>query len=148
MNSKIVQRLLACLLIFTGSGCSRSNRSVDRYLPSKSAAQHALEVALTAWQQDAPIEKQSPAIQISDSSRKRDQRLQRFEILGEVPGDSPRCLAVRLNFDNPPEERVVRYVVIGVDPLWVFSYDDFIMLTHWDMNMTEEARQTKRLSKR
>jgi hypothetical protein len=143
------QFLLLGLVFSLSCGCIGSSPRMDRYIPSKAAARHALELALKAWQNGETserIEIESPAIQVVDSQRKADQRLERFEILGEVPGDSPRCLAVRLTLDNPREARTVRYVVLGIDPLLVISYHDFVMLTHWDMNMADQ--EPKRVSKR
>jgi hypothetical protein len=55
-----------------------------------------------------------------------------------VGSDSGRCFAVRITLDNPAEEQRVRFIVIGVDPLWVFREEDYTMLSHWDHAMPEE----------
>jgi hypothetical protein len=93
---------------------------------------------LAAWQQGAApgrIESTSPAVQVADSYRKPGQTLRTYEILGQTAAEGPRCFAVRLTLENPIEERKARYVVLGLDPLWVLSYEDYEMLAHWEMNM-------------
>ncbi|HVW02959.1 MAG TPA: hypothetical protein VHB77_21545, partial [Planctomycetaceae bacterium] len=61
-----------------------------------------------------------------------------YQILGEVPGDTPRCYAVRLKLTDPDAEERARFVVVGIDPLWVFRYEDFQLIAHWDHRMAEE----------
>ncbi len=126
-------------------GCSRV-RSAERYVPDVESARAALAAALTAWQDDRPagaITQVSPPVQVVDCQRQAGRRLERYQILGEVAGDSPRCFAVRLVFDNPPDEQTVRYVVVGIDPLWVFHEDDYHMLAHWECPVHEESKGDK-----
>jgi hypothetical protein len=61
-----------------------------------------------------------------------------FEILGEVPGPTGRCFAVRLKLREPVAEEKVRYAVFGIDPLWVFRQEDLEMLGHWEHPMPPE----------
>ena len=41
--------------------------------------------------------------------------------------------------DHPREERRARYVVLGQAPMWVFRYEDYEMMTHWECRPTEPA---------
>jgi hypothetical protein len=64
--------------------------------------------------------------------------LEDFEILGEVPGATARCFAVRLKLREPVGDEKVRYAVFGIDPLWVFRQEDLEMLSHWEHPMPPE----------
>ena len=59
------------------------------------------------------------------------QQLKAFEIVGEetaASGSAPRYFKVRLTLaKGPPQE--VRYVVVGIDPLWVYREKDFDSLS-------------------
>ena len=55
-----------------------------------------------------------------------------FTVLGLAPGDGPRVFTVKLTLDRPAEETRVRYVVIGVDPIWVIRHEDYDMMAHWE----------------
>jgi hypothetical protein len=129
--------VVSSLLVVAGVlGCARNPR--ERYIPTADAARQALEAALSAWQNGEPpglIDTLTPSVQVADSFRRAGQRLGHFEILGEVPGDSPRCYAVRLELLQPREEQRVRFIVVGADPLWVMRHEDYEMLAHWDHAM-------------
>jgi len=133
------------LAVSAGSGCSRSGRSPEEFIPPASGARTMLETALKAWQEGKPdgkIPHTEPAIVISDTLRKPGQKLDHFEILGEAPGNTPRCFAVRLFLANPQEELAVRYAVLGIDPIYVLRHEDLEMLEHWDHQMMlERARE-------
>jgi hypothetical protein len=106
----------------------------ERFIPSVTAAQETLETALNSWKTETPgsLLDLSPVVQFYDTERRTKRPLRDFEVLGEAPGDAPRCFAARLTLDNPPEEKRVRYVVVGNDPLWVMSYEDYEMVMHWN----------------
>ena len=53
----------------------------------------------------------------------------------EPESDGPRVFTVKLTLVNPGEEVKARYVVMGLDPLWVIRNEDFEMLAHWDHPM-------------
>ena len=122
---------------YTGSGSygdgssssqSQSGTSTGRYIPSGGTARQSLEAALTAWQQGqrpGRIEAVSPPVQAADCKWQAGQKLGGFEILQEEPGDGPRWFVVRLKLRQPSGEQVVRYVVVGRDPVWVFREDDY-----------------------
>jgi hypothetical protein len=88
-------------------------------------------------------------VEFVDSHHKPTQRLKSFDVLGVAPGDGPRVFTVRLKLDDPAKARglggdgpppstlevKVRYVVFGLDPVWVVRQEDFDMLAHWDHPM-------------
>jgi hypothetical protein len=127
------------LLVFASlilGGCGR--RRDTRFIPTEEVAHRTLEVALSAWQQGkqppSVVQEKSPLIRLVDTLtlQKSGQKLAAFSVLGPTTGDAPRCFAVRLTLDNPREEVRARYVVVGLDPLWVVRYEDHEMLCHWD----------------
>jgi hypothetical protein len=129
----------ACVALVAGTllhgGCS--TRSAQRYIPIEEAAERTLKTALTAWQngQRPPslVQTTTPAIHLVDTNLKPGQKLARFTVLGPTTGDAQRCYAVRLTLDDPPEEVRARFVVVGLDPLWVVRYEDFERMCHWAM---------------
>ena len=61
-----------------------------------------------------------------------------FAVLGPAPGDGPRVFTVKLTFDGPGEAVRARYVVFGMDPVWVFRHEDYDMLNHWGHPMPKK----------
>jgi len=123
-------------------GCNSGERpadvSTDRFIPSPGRAQAALEAVLVDWQAGRPremIERLEVKVYPVDNQRKSGQDLDSFEILGEVPYSGARCFAVRLALSNPAQELKVRYVVLGIDPLFVYRQEDLDLLNHWDHMM-------------
>jgi hypothetical protein len=128
-----------CLLLACVVGCGRKP-GYERFVPSEDAGRSALEAVLKAWQAGEPpgaITDATPPVQTVDTHRRPGQRLRRYEVLGPVPAEGHRRFAVRLFLDNPPEEQKARFVVIGLDPLWVFRLEDYEKMIHWEMDMTE-----------
>jgi hypothetical protein len=118
-------------------GCSSHQRAED-FIPAEAAARRALEVYLQAWQRGhnaVEVPNTSPKVMGGDSLHAAGRKLEGFTVVGPAPGDAPRCFAVRLNLSGPSEELRERYVVIGLDPIWVFRYPDYEMLMHWDHSM-------------
>lgn len=128
--------LVACL-----AGCAQP-ASQDRFIPAPELARAAVAAVLDDWKEgraSETIDRLSVGIQVIDTHRKQGQRLDDFEILGETPGEAPRCFAVRLKLSQPEAEETVRYAVVGIDPLLVFRHEDLEMLNHWDHVMPSEA---------
>jgi hypothetical protein len=125
--------LLAGTLLLGGCGTRRA----QRFIPSEESAERTLKTALTAWQNGkrppSLIQETTPAVHLVDTNFKPGQKLARFTVLGPTTGDAQRCYAVRLTFDDPPEEVRARFVVMGLDPLWVVRYEDFERMCHWAM---------------
>jgi hypothetical protein len=130
---------LAALGLLAGAGCAGRGLPT-RFVPTAAKAERALAAALDAWKEgQEPRSVDGAKVHVADTHRKPGQRLQRYVILGEVPGDGPRCFAVRLSLESPQEEARVRYVVFGLDPLWVYRHEDFLMLAHWECAGEVEA---------
>lgn len=119
--------VLGGVLLLAAAGCG-SDRSYSRYIPPEQTSRQALEAALTAWQNGKPpgqVAGGPPAVEAVDSCWKAGQKLSKFQIVGEEPGDGPTFFKVRLTLKGQAKEQVVRYVVVGRDPLWVYREDDF-----------------------
>jgi len=127
-------RVLAAGLLFVAVGCA-DRSDPGRFYPPEDRARQALEAALTAWRQGAPTGPvpgaTNPAVQLADSHRSPTQRLAGFTILGMAPGEGPRVFTVKLTLENPAAEQKVRFVVIGIDPVWVFRHEDYEMMSMW-----------------
>jgi hypothetical protein len=137
MRRATVRWWAGVLALVIGAGCGHPGN--ERYVPAAPDACQALEVALRAWQDGGGpglIETASPPVMVVDSLRRPGQALRRYEVLGEVPVDGPRQFAVRLVLDDPPEEKKVRFVVFGISPLWVYRFEDYEMMAHWECDMT------------
>jgi hypothetical protein len=123
------------------AGCQKKP-DPQRFVPAEEAARRALESVLKSWQDEQPVglisNTTAPQVHITDSHRKPGQKLQAFQILGEVPGNAPRCFAVKLTLTNPAAQERVRFVVLGIDPLWVFRHEDLELLSHWEHKMDDE----------
>jgi hypothetical protein len=117
------------------SGCTQR---AERYTPEPALARKSLTAALEAWRAGHPADALAgqPSIQLVDTSRKPGQRLQSFDILSEqATGAQGRSFVVRLSLDDPAAEARVRYVVVGIDPIWIFHKDDYDRLAHWEHPM-------------
>lgn len=130
---------IACVLV-----CGCHDRTND-FKPGTELAKTALIRALEDWQAGKPageIAGSKPLIHVSDTSRKPKQALDRFKILGETPGRSGRTFAVELSLKHPDEHFKTEYIVVGIDPLWVFRREDFELLMHWDHRMPKLPAET------
>ena len=103
-----------------------------------------MKTGMEAWlkgEPSGPLAGTQPLVQVVDSHRKRGLTLVRYEILGEVAGNAPRCFAVKAYVKAPQDnaEKLLRlkYIVIGIDPLWVWGQFDYDMLAHWDHPMEQ-----------
>lgn len=113
----------------------------SKYTPSAAAAEAALRCALDAWkagQPVGPVPDTKPVIHVTDGGRKTGQTLERYEVLGETRGTAGRTFVVQLHLANPEERLKARYVLVGIDPLWVFRQEDYELLMHWDHHMPAE----------
>jgi hypothetical protein len=141
-----VNRLGHCLRIGFASaivlmaGCSRKQRNED-FVPREEAARVALQAYLQAWTAGSTTQAvpgTDPPVMVVDELRLKGRTLTGSKVLGPVPADAPLCFAVQLSLGNPAEEVRERYVVVGMDPLWVWRYDDYLMVTHWAHPMPDE----------
>jgi hypothetical protein len=125
-------RLMVLGSLFIGLGCSDSKTNED-FIPPSGNARKALETALTSWQEGQPhgtiATSVNPKIEVLDSKWRSGQKLVSYEILKEdTETNGHRYFTVRLTLGKgSPQE--VRYVVIGIDPLWVYREEDFQKLS-------------------
>jgi len=144
-NQVVSRRAAACLVIMVFCcGCPRAP-DANRYVPAAELARGALQAVLSDWQAGrpvGPIDRLKVKVESIDNQRKPGQKLSGFEILGEVTQPGVRCFAVRLDFQNGTEPSKVRYVVLGIDPLFVYRQEDFELLNHWDHLMPAEQEDS------
>lgn len=128
--------LRVALVVFTigVGGCQPAPAGFERFIPAPGPAREALVAVLDAWTAGRPSEEGvglRSDVHVVDKQRKAAQRLIRYEVLGEVTVDKARGFAVRLSMENPDETPVVRFLVVGESPLWVWRQEDFEMIAHW-----------------
>jgi hypothetical protein len=135
------------LLAVSFGGCHRGGAGQAKYVPAAERARTALAAVLDDWKAGSAatvVPSSVGSIQVADTHRPPGRRLQRYEILGEVPNEGgPRLYSVTLSLDNPAEQKKARYLVVGIDPLWVFHQEDYDMLSHWDHPMHGPETATK-----
>jgi hypothetical protein len=131
--------MAACVLLLVVSvavGCGREAADDERYVPPSERAQRALRHVLEAWrsgeQPGLRTLEGGEEVYVVDSQWQQGRRLRAFELLGEAPGDGPRTLAARLELEGPRQEAIVRYYLVGIQPLWIFRQEDYDMISHWD----------------
>jgi hypothetical protein len=133
----------AWLVVLSAAIVGCGDKTPD-YTPSAQDAESALRQSLDAWKAGEPageVAGTSPLIFVTDASRKAGQVLSDYRILGETRGSSGRTFVVVLNLTNPDEELRTQYIVVGIDPLWVFRQEDYELLTHWDHLMPPEENK-------
>lgn len=134
---------IGCIVFATGC---RGAPSTERFVPAAEKARQALEDALRSWHHGHPAGRlegrANPEVIVVDTCRRPEQILDRFTILGEAPGEGPRCFAVRIHLRNPDETQRLRFVVFGIDPLWVYRYEDYEMMIHWQCGQDERVEKT------
>ncbi len=118
-----------------------ANRTPN-YTPSAPVAEAAVRRALDAWQAGesaGEIPNTQPIIHVVDVGRKPGQTLAGYRLLGETRGPTGRTFAVILNLVDPLKDLKTQYIVVGIDPLWVFRQEDYELLAHWDHHMPETS---------
>jgi hypothetical protein len=138
------------VLGLAGTGCGPRNQRIEDFIPQEPAARDSLDACLRSWVRGdaAPAEGAQqvpdtrPPVLFADIRRSKGHVLTSYSILGPVPGEAPRCFAVRLSFKNQDEIRD-RYVVVGQDPIWVCRYDDYLMVAHWSHEMPARPESKK-----
>lgn len=121
--------MVAVLVAGVAAGCS--GPGPEKFHPSETDARKALEVALTAWKNGGkPEEKLTTGkvgVTVVDATWSAGQKLTGYEIVAEEDGNGPRFFTVKLTLPKGPQ--TVKYVVIGNDPLWVYTEAAFNKLS-------------------
>ncbi|WP_165223508.1 hypothetical protein [Aquisphaera insulae] len=81
-----------------------------------------------------------PEVHVVDQTRRADQKLARYEILGEVPADNARAFAVRVTYQGTDEPEILRFLAVGVDPMWIFRREDYDNIWKHDERMKPADR--------
>jgi len=109
------------------AGCA--NEGHDKFIPTEDRARTALESALTAWQngeRSGVVIKGTPAVQVLDFRWSSGKQLAGYEILSSETDEAQKAwFTVRLSLKGSNKDQTVRYVVIGNDPLWVYSEENY-----------------------
>lgn len=144
---RLISTLLGCLTLgaalLAAAGCGSR---AQQFTPAPQTARASLEAALEQWKAGSPPGRIActPPVEVADASRLAGQTLRSFEVLGETSlGAEGRCFIVRLALDNPAAELRARFVVVGIDPIWVFRKEDYDHLAHWEHPMPETAAPAK-----
>ena len=128
------------LIIPSLSGCQNHSITIDLKPPETAVARSALARSLDRWQEggreSGVILPGQPQVGVADSTR-TERALKSYEIIGPLAlSGKARPFAVRLELEGPPESTIVRYYVLGQDPLWIYREDDFERTMHWEHKMS------------
>src|SRR5262245_18921992 len=122
--------VLAALLLIPLAGCG--SRGPGSFVPKEAAAREALEAYLIAWKKGEPVgrvKSHTPPIDDIDSRRKPGDKLTAYEISGQdTTPEGHHRFAVKLTLE-PAGAQEDHYVVLGIDPLWVYREDDYKKLS-------------------
>jgi len=135
--------LIALSVTIFAAGCQPpAPEGFARFVPAPEIARQALSTALEGWREGKAaglIETVSPHVYLIDKRLRDGRKLDSFEILGEFPADNARGFAARLKFagEGPDEPALARYLVLGIDPLWIYRQEDLEMFLHWMHAMDE-----------
>jgi hypothetical protein len=140
-------RLIPGFLAIVSAGCGGPPRPTNTgpAVPPEATARAGLVEALSAWREGRPATSgASPQVGLVDSERIANRRLRSFEVLGPIELGVGRGFTVRLGLEplddgDESEEQVTRYVVFGIDPLWVFRLEDYERISHWEHKMDPET---------
>lgn len=142
--------VLACwasATVMLGCHSWRDEAATPAFMPSWDEARQALESVLAAWR-DAPSPLpssfDSPAVRFVDQYRRPGQRLLSFQILRQLDVENARQFTVRLVLEREDSPQLVRYNVLGRQPVWVFRLEDYDMISHWEHKMDEPAAPRSR----
>jgi hypothetical protein len=123
------------------TGCNGSPPP-PAYLPGWAEARQSLESALSAWR-DAPSPLpdsfDSASVIFVDKQRPPGLRLRSFAILGQSEIENARQFTVRLQLDQEESPRLVRYNIVGRNPVWVFRLEDYERISHWEHSMDDPS---------
>lgn len=127
MNPMIPSRFPVCLFLAAFALCGCSSDRTDSYIPDSTDARSALETALNAWKSGAayePITSSTPVLNVFDARWQAGQKLEKFEILEELPETERPEFKVRMQLAGKPEETLT-YIIVGIDPLLIYRDADY-----------------------
>ena len=113
-------------------------------VPDPARGRQAIEAVMSTWKAGHPtgiLESTSPRVQVIDTHRKPGQTLVSFEVLSDSADSRVRTFSVRLELSDSEDRPVVRYLVVGIDPVLVFRQEDYDLLMHWEHRMDPEPEK-------
>jgi hypothetical protein len=116
------------IVTFT-AGCGRK-ADIKDYIPSQEPARQALSTALDAWKagkKPDEIGASNPAVQGFDVQWSAGQKLTAYELVGPAPAageDQNQRFTVKLTLGSESPKETT-YVVVGKDPILVFSAESY-----------------------
>lgn len=109
------------------TGCHKAD--VKDYVPAEEAARKALSAALDAWKSGKSpdqIGASNPAVNAEDPQWRGGKKLANYEIVGPAPSEDQNLrFSVKLTLAGEAAPKETTYIVVGKDPLWVFSADSY-----------------------
>lgn len=136
MKLRIARSFLVGLPLALCAGCGHDNA---RFTPAADAAKSSLETALTAWRNGKPCGavESKPPIHVVDSIWQGGAKVETFQIgEEEAADDGTKRFVVKLTMKEAKgvRESEVRYVVHGLEPIYVFREDDYKRVLAMDDN--------------
>lgn len=113
---------LASLII----GCQGATH--DKYVTETTDARGALEAGLAAWASGEPhqtVKSFTTPVDVYDARWRKGDKLERFEIVEELPGDPHPSFRVKVHFSGKDQEEETTYLVMGIDPIMVYRSEDY-----------------------
>jgi hypothetical protein len=128
------------------AGCAARDgeRPTPRFTTGWEEARQSLEASLSAWR-DAPASAPLPStfstqsVQFVDRQRRPGQRLVSYQILAQSDYENARQFTVRLNLEGEETPQLVKYNILGSQPVWIFRLEDYEKFSHWEHDMNEPA---------
>lgn len=118
---------LAVIAALVVGGCHKAD--VKDYAPLEEAAWQALATALDAWKAGkAPdqIGATGPVVNAQDKQWREGKQLTAYEIVGPEPGEDQNArFKVKLSVAGAAAPQETTYVVVGKDPIWVYSAESY-----------------------
>jgi hypothetical protein len=133
-------RALAVAVAMGVPGCEATPGPAP-IVPDPARGRLAIQALMGTWKAGHPtgiLEPTTPRVQVVDTHRKPGQKLIGFEILSDSADSRVRTFSVRLSLLEPEERPVVRFLVVGIDPILVFRREDYELLMHWEHPMDPE----------
>jgi hypothetical protein len=110
------------------AGCGSGN-TVESFVPEELTSRQAIEKALTAWKSGqadpGTLAGGKPKIQVADERWLQGAKLLNFEIGEPLDEDGPSQFPVKLTLEGASDPITETYVVVGKDPLWVYTKSEY-----------------------
>ena len=126
MNRKHAPRFSLICTVLVLAGCHKAD--VKDYIPPEESARKALAAALDAWKEGKTpdqIGASNPKVEAQDVQWRDGKKLAAYEIIGPTTGDDQNTrFKVKLTIAGAAPQEIT-YVVVGKDPLHVFSEESY-----------------------